>query len=158
MVRTCRLSCDGENIPKVSVILFPKDHSMFHKRRGNAPALDLCGIPLVIEKVNPVKPLSDRWEFDNQWTTYMMIEPRSGFAPFEWQAFNGPVLVYRPGGLDFGVNDMVAVNEFTDQLLDLYPSDSAVDPMSWLNPSFFQEFLKRNRFNRKDFGTNLLTV
>lgn len=149
LVKTYRIPSRGEDSMH-KVILFPKNHSMFTEcsPNGNSPALALCGLPLVVQKVEPVNSLFDRSDYDNHMATWLMIEPSSGFAPPEWQSYVGPVLVYRPGGLDFSSDDNNVTNEFLGALLDMYGDGPGFDPMTWLNQSFFQEFVRRDSFSK----------
>ena len=143
LVKAYRIPSRGENV-RHKVVLFPKNHSMFTEcsPNGNSPALALCGLPLVVQKVEPGNRLSYQSDYDNHMATWLMIEPSSGFAPPEWQSYVGPVLVYRPGGLDFSSDDNDVTNEFLGNLLDKYGDGPGFDPMTWLNQSFFQEFVR----------------
>ena len=95
-----------------------------------APVPALLGIPLHVTRVRPRPPeLVDRADFDNQWATWMMIEPVSGFAPPRWQAHVGPVVVWRPDGVAVSSHDMCLLNDFLSALLDRY-SDGDVVPVS----------------------------
>lgn len=147
MVKTYRMAADGEGgISQSKTLLFPKSHSMFAEcsARGNAPVFTLCGLPLMVEKVKPYKPLAEGYQRDNQWATWMMIEPHTGFAPAEWVGGVGPVLVYRPRGLDFGPDDALVINDFLSGLLDMYSNGPEFNPSTWLNKTFFQNFVRVN--------------
>lgn len=155
MVKTYRLAAKGKGLHKVNKnLLFPKRHSMFTKcdPRGNAPPFILCGLPLVLEKVEPHVPLGKGVERDNPWATWMMIEPHNGIAPFEWLGGDvGPVLVYRPGGLDFGHEDATSINEFLSGLLDEYADGPDFNPRTWLNENYFHNYivaLKQNAWTK----------
>ena len=50
-----------------------------------APVPALLGIQVYLTRVKPRSDLVERADFDNQWATWMMIEPVSGFAPPQWQ-------------------------------------------------------------------------
>lgn len=152
LVQVYRIPCDGEG-ERHQVLLFPKQHSMFQNSRknlrGNAPAMALCGLPLVVKKTTPRKRLGDRADYDNQWATWLMIEPNSGFAPAEWQSGVGPVLVYRPSGKIFSADDMDATNEFLSSLLDAYGDGPEFNPRTWINPDFFRNFVQQLRAGRE---------
>lgn len=123
-------------LPDHKVQLYPKYHSMFTEcnPNGNAPALALCDCPLVVKMVGERSG-------DNQWATWMMIDPVSGFAPPMWQTNVGQTLVYRPGGKDLGRDDMCSINEFLGDLLDHY-GEKDFDPRSWLNPEWFCRYIR----------------
>lgn len=63
-------------------------------------------------------PVADVADLDNQWATYLMIDPISGFAPPKWQARVGPVVVFRPDGTDISMKEVACMHGFIDQLLD----------------------------------------
>lgn len=63
-------------------------------------------------------PVADVADLDNQWATYFMIDPLSGFAPAKWQARVGPVVLFRPGGMDISKKEVCCMHGFLDQLLD----------------------------------------
>ena len=115
--------------------------------KGNAPALALCGLPLVVKKTTTKTKLTEREDYDNQWATFLMIDPVTGFAPKKWQSNVGPVLVYRPEGLDLTADDMDVTNTFLNDLLDEF-GDGDFDPKSWLNPQFFQEYIRDMKEDR----------
>ena len=96
-----------------------------------APVPALLGIPLHVTRVRPRSDLAGGADMDNQWATWMMIEPGSGFAPQRWQAGQaGPVVVWRPdGGGAVSSHDMALLNDFLSALLDRY-SDGDVVPVS----------------------------
>lgn len=157
LVKTCRLSARGEDtITEHKVLLFPADHSMFTtcNLNGNVPVMKLCGLPLFVKKVKPYRYLSDFGAADNQRATYLMIEPHNGFAPHQWQNNVGPVLVYRPGGLDLSYHDMVCVNTYFFEILDEYSERH--DPMRWLNQDFFQRIARREIENCDWRDVNIL--
>lgn len=144
MVETYRIPCTGDKAQRAN-LLFPKTHSMFTEcsPNGNCPALALCGVPFVVKKIESRTSLRERYHYDNQWATYMMIDPISGFAPPEWQSYVGSVLIYRPGGKHCGGDDVGVVNHFLNDILDKYPEGRSFDPMTWLNPRFFQKYARR---------------
>lgn len=143
LVKTCRLSARGEDSNCLhKVLLFPKDHSMFTNcnPKGDSPVMALCGLPLAVKRVNPYNDLSGFGAMDNQ-RAYLMIDPISGFAPYQWQTRVGPVLVYRPGGLNLNFYDMVCVNTYFHEIIDLY-ADEVLE-------------MQRNEFNR-NWGLNII--
>ena len=75
----------------------------------------------VARQVKP-GPLSstDRAALDNQWATYFLIDPTSGFAPARWQQQVGPVVLFRPGGAAISIKEVCCMHGFLDQLLDAF--------------------------------------
>ena len=100
---------------------------------GNAPAMALCGVPLVVQQTQPINRLVHQADYDCQHATWLMIEPISGLAPPRWQSFVGPVIVYRPGGQDLGLDDMDLLIEFVSGVLEHYDAGE-------LAPQRFQEY------------------
>lgn len=103
-----------------------------------APLSTLLGIPLHVARVKPRSELLERVDFDNFWATWMMIDPVSGFAPFEWQAYVGPVVVWRPDG-SVSSHDMCLFNDFLSIMLDRY-SEGDVIPRRDLTPAAWAEW------------------
>lgn len=102
------------------------------------PVPRLCGIPLMVAKMQPFVKLGDQGDYDNQWATYLMIDPKSGFAPLEWQSYVGPVVAYRDDGEDFSCQDMSMLNNYLSALLDRYPEGNVTGRD--LTPQAFQRF------------------
>lgn len=152
LVKVCRLPAHGEgdvvDTEQPKCLLFPKDHSMFTKcsPKGNSSVMEMVGVPLMVTKTKPYTNLSGWGAGDNQKATYLMIKPNDGLAPMEWQRDVGPVLVYRPGGLDFGFYDMWAVHSFICNLLDKYGESGTFDPRSWLSPDRFRRIISEETF------------
>ena len=140
LVKVCRIPCGGER-GEPEVLLFPKSHSLFrdNNNRGNSPAMALCGLPLIVKQTTPRRRLQEPVDYDNQWATWLMIEPMSGLAPPKWQSYVGPVLVYRPNALDLSVDDMVVIHDFLYELMDCYGDGPDFEPQSELNPDSFHE-------------------
>ena len=65
---------------------------------------------------------TDRADFDNQFVTYLMVDPITGFAPMEWQSFVGPAMVWRASGLPFSADDAYLVHEYLSTLMHKYGS------------------------------------
>ena len=101
----------------------------------------MCGVPIVVEKTQHQgsRKLCEQSDYDCHLATWLMIEPQSGFAPAQWQSWVGPVLIYRPGGLDFGNDDIDVLTEWVSTLLDYYPEPD-FDYTEWLTPGRFQQF------------------
>ena len=107
-----------------------------------SPISARLGFPLRVTRVNARSKLSHRGDFDNQWATYMLIDERSGFAPDEWQAFVGPVVVWRPDG-DVSSDDMCLLNDFLSSLLDGPYNDGTLNPDRDLTPAAWAHHRRR---------------
>jgi len=91
------------------------------------PVPHAVGVPLLVAKARPYKTLRERADYDNQWATWLMIDPNSGFAPDAWQSFIGPVWVYREDDRVFNWDDMLIMSDYLLHLLDLF-GDGEVTP------------------------------
>ena len=153
LVQVIRLHAKGENCHgMMEVLLYPSDHPMFEES-GNSPVMERCGIPLVIKKVKPKSKLTHQAEYDNQWATWCMIDTVYGMAPMEWQKGVGPVLIYRPGGLNFNDSDMDIVGDYLGHLLDCF-GDDPEHAHRMMTPTAFQEF-KNNLIQCREENQNL---
>lgn len=137
LVQVIRLNSKGEQRTTgfISTAKYPRIHPMFSEASsaGTAPVMDLFGVPLVIQQIPPVVPLRERVDYDNQWATFFMIDPVTGFAPPKWQSFIGPVLVYRPEGMHLSMDDICVLNDVIYRLLDKY-GDGDVVPSRDITP------------------------
>ena len=113
-----------------------------------SPISARLGFPLRVTRVPARSKLSRREDFDNQWATYMLIEIRSGFAPDEWQAFVGPVVVWRPDG-DVSSDDMCLLNDFLSDLLDGPYSEGTMNPDRDLTPTAWARHRSRSLENAR---------
>uniref|UniRef100_A0A7S1YHI8 Uncharacterized protein n=1 Tax=Grammatophora oceanica TaxID=210454 RepID=A0A7S1YHI8_9STRA len=151
LVRVYRIPSDGEG-ESHQVLLFPRVHNIFQNNlpRGNSPAMALCGLPLIVKKTTPRRRLGDQSDYDNQWATWLMIDPRSGFAPSEWQSYVGPVYVFRPSGSgDVSGDDMEVINDFLSSLLDAFGDGPDFNPQEMLNPVYFSEFVQQAKSHQE---------
>jgi MYND finger len=76
-----------------------------------SPVMSLIGIPL---NLSPLEKGTD-----NQWCTYMMIDPASGFAPYQFQDL-GKCLLWRPDLMPITADHVSALGDFFCSLLDRY--------------------------------------
>lgn len=109
----------------------------------------LLAFPLCVTRVEPRTQLHDRADLDNQWATYMMIEPVSGFAPPDWQSHVGPVVVWRPDGA-VSSDDMALLNDFLSGLLEGPYGEGTVDPDKDLTPDAWAKRKKKILKCRRD--------
>ena len=126
-IKVCRLNAQGESGGCAKTLIWPR--AVLESARYPScvsPVSRLLGFPLYISRVKPHSKLTSRAAMDNQWATYMMINPSSGFAPMQWQSHVGPVIVWRRDGA-VSADDMTLLNDFLCNLMDQY-ADGAVTP------------------------------
>jgi len=100
-----------QDITRVFPVAIPSQHfrTMFH-----SPVLHHIGIPVCVAYA----PRSER-KGDNQVATYLMVEVDNGFASYIWQDGQvGHVIVYRSDERDITPNDLYALWDFFNDLLD----------------------------------------
>jgi hypothetical protein len=89
-------------------------HSAAYLKQLNgfpSPVMALIGIPLILS------PLAKGT--NNQWCTYMMAEPSSGFAPMQFQDL-GKCLLWRRDLLPITVDHVSELGDFFCNLMDRY--------------------------------------
>ena len=77
---------------------------------------------------------TDRAALDNQWATYFLIDPTSGFAPMAWQCAVGPVVLFRPGGAAISIKQVCCMESFLDLLLDTFSDVAPGALLEWMTP------------------------
>jgi hypothetical protein len=149
-LQVCRIKANGEDHFDggfVQTVRWPKhilQSSPTSYPSHACPISNRLGFPLRVTKVKPRSTLRVPSDYDNQWVTWMMIEPRSGFAPIPWMDNIGPVVVWREDGGDLSANDMCLLNDFLSGLLDQYSEGpGAVDPNHDLTPQVWTRFRDR---------------
>jgi hypothetical protein len=110
-----------------------------------SPVSKLIGIDLCVAKVNPLyEKFNDRAQYDNQWATFLMIDPLMyGFAPDRWQAFVGPVVVWRASWQPFSSDDASLLHDYLTDLLDKY-AQRRVRVSRDITPAAFRRSKKRS--------------
>jgi len=77
------------------------------------------------------------------------MTPRSGFAPFEWQAGQiGSVLVARSDGKDLSMQHFEGVREYCSDLLDAF-GDGSINSSKWYNKKAYLKWW--NRYTEKAY-------
>lgn len=132
-IKVCRLSAKGE---KTFIGGYIQDTRWPRTVLESMPfevsrVSELLGFPLRITRVQARSKLSDGSHYDNQWATWMAIDPESGFAPHQWQSGVGPCVIWRPDG-DVSSCDMCLFNDFLSDLLDKY--ERGVEPSRDITP------------------------
>jgi hypothetical protein len=96
------------------------------------------GLDIVVIRHRPAKE-SRESRFDNQPATWMMIDPVSGFASFDWQSSVGTVTIARLDGKFFDVETCGVMHEFNSYVLDAF-GDSEEEAHDLMNPETFEQF------------------
>mmetsp|Transcript_65972 Transcript_65972/g.136604 ORF Transcript_65972/g.136604 Transcript_65972/m.136604 type:complete len:257 (-) Transcript_65972:214-984(-) len=147
-VQVCRLAAKGESQfigGYIQNTRWPR--AILSSMPGTVSPISVkLGFPLHVTRVQARSKLSDRAEFDNQWATYMLIDPRSGFAPDEWQSFVGPVVVWRPEG-DVSSDDVSLLNDFVSDLLNGPYCEGTLEPDRDLTPAAWARHRERTLEN-----------
>jgi hypothetical protein len=71
----------------------------------------MCGIPLIIDWLNDKK-------VDNQFATYIMADPFTGFAPIEFQSKAGTIIIFREDQIELTENDLDNIWNFFAMLMN----------------------------------------
>lgn len=149
-VRVCRLASKGETQfigGYIQDVRWPL--AMLDAMPFTTSAVSAClGFPLRLTRVQPRSALTDRAHFDNQWATYMAIDPESGFAPPSWQSHVGPCVVWRPDG-DTSSDDMCLLNDFISDLLNGPYDSGELVPGRDLTPQAWERAKTRILDNRR---------
>ena len=100
---------------------------------------------------------TDRAALDNQWATYFLIDPTSGFAPMAWQCAVGPVVLFRPGGAAISIKQVCCMESFLDRLLDTFSDVAPGALLEWMTPLHFGRFAASFNARHNDDGGCLRT-
>jgi hypothetical protein len=109
-----------------------------------SPVSRMLGMPVRVHRLDPRPSLSipRTANLDNQHTTYIMIEPVSGFAPRAWQQGIGTVVVARDDRQPLSAQALEAMWNYIDRLLDLYSIGPGTVTAQHLCPEAFNGFLR----------------
>ena len=100
---------------------------------------------------------TDRAALDNQWATYFLIDPTSGFAPMAWQCAVGPVVLFRPGGAAISIKQVCCMESFLDRLLDTFSDVAPGALLEWMTPLHFGRLAASFNARHNDDGACLRT-
>ena len=82
------------------------------------PISQKIGFPLIVQR--PVDQQIRGPAADNPHATWLMIDPRSGFAPPEWQKDVGNVLVARADKSPLDIKTLAAITDYISDILDAF--------------------------------------
>jgi len=109
----------------------------------------------VVKKVPSVTALTDQRGHENPWAAWMMTEPQSGFCLPGYQSYIGPILVYRPGGIDLTGQEVELLVDFLGSVFCCYENDE-FDYKSMLNPHYFKKWIEK-RAKERNIQTTLFS-
>ncbi|KAG8904575.1 hypothetical protein FRB99_001538 [Tulasnella sp. 403] len=114
-----------------------------------SPISKLIGIPIAFWRHRQDDPMSHlgssiRETLDNQSVTYMMINPKTGFAPPQWQQGVGPVTVARLDYQPMSWVDLELIWMFCDDIIEQFGGEVPPSVIAkGYNPSYFKEWCGR---------------
>ena len=115
-------------------VFLPPDNPAFDAG-APSPIMGLCGIPLVLQQLAPGR--------NNEWCTWLMADPVSGFAPFEWLDV-GLVRVCRRDRMPITRDHMVQLGSFMADLMDRFgDEDPSKIQTRCMTKAYFVKFLTR---------------
>lgn len=126
-LQAVRINCDGmiSKSGLLQTVALPRNgKGLFDgvdPKKGTCPVLALAGVPCVLRRLDgAAEGCSTKAHFDNQWSTFFMIEPVSGFAPPDWQDYVGPTIMYKADGSNLTEDDVMVLNDCVSTMLDRY--------------------------------------
>lgn len=132
---------DGSFFQRIDV---PSSHPIL--RHGvKSPVSVMIGIPLLIYRYDSqvgIDAISGS-EYDNQRVTYLMIDDRSGFAPFIWQQDIGTALVIREDRQPFDERHAEVIFQYFKYLLSNYDFTPGCEVHNWMNRNGFARFFAK---------------
>ncbi|KLO16552.1 hypothetical protein SCHPADRAFT_937749 [Schizopora paradoxa] len=134
------------NIPFVpEEVDIGSNHEIFSGGGYLSPVSKLIGLPILIYRHLHDHPQdyfhhSMKQQYDNQAATYLMIDPKTGFAPPEWQSGVGRVTVARLDKTPLCKEDLGNLWMYCDHILD-YFSANGRPPKHYYTPSAFQRWV-----------------
>ncbi|KAG2449509.1 hypothetical protein HYH02_005653 [Chlamydomonas schloesseri] len=119
----------------------PREHPAFTQGVAS-PVAALVGLPLLVFRLDarPSLSIPRSATYDNQGVTYMMIEPRTGFAAPVWQQGVGSAVVVRADKKPLPRQHVEAFWEFCTHLLDRFGDGDTPDPAEDMTPAAWQMF------------------
>ena len=137
-VKGVRIGCRGEG----GVLEYPSyrsvelDHSDSRIAEATeAPLPGKWGLLVRVGRSEPEWRLGGQSDWDDFHATWLMIYEDSGYAPEEWQRNVGPVVVTRIDYEDLEIEDLLALTDALDEVLDVY-GEGKVGPKQ-MSPEWF---------------------
>ena len=109
----------------------------------------MCGIPLMIDWLNDKKS-------DNQFATFLVADPLTGFAPFEFQKKAGTIILFREDEIELTIDDIDYIWEFFSMLMNytIY-QDNRSNTIVFNN---WEEMIKHPCMNKKSWDNCVRSV
>ncbi|KAK3293158.1 uncharacterized protein B0H64DRAFT_207227 [Chaetomium fimeti] len=147
LVQAVIVRCDGDQrtsgLPPWSSTTIPADHPVFW---GTTPPLaSRLEIPIAIHCEGTQS--TERADLDNQFVTYLNIDPVTGMAPIPWQAGTiGTVVIARKDRRPFLPQHFEALWEYALEILDKF-GDRDGPPLSMYNWQAFERWWKNRKLD-----------
>ncbi|KAH6707851.1 hypothetical protein DL95DRAFT_450274 [Leptodontidium sp. 2 PMI_412] len=134
------ISCVKIHSPhtRYEAVEISSDHAVFNTKP--LPITAKCGYPLVMFR--EVEGLQRGPGTDNQHATWLNINPKSGFAPPDWQGGIGTVVVAAADGKLLSVPVLAAITDYVSEILDAF-GDGTV-PTARYSKSRLDSFIARH--------------
>ncbi|KAJ5164930.1 uncharacterized protein N7500_006760 [Penicillium coprophilum] len=142
-VNAMLVRCKGDYGPLWRTVTIPSNHAIFNNPVPPVPAL--LDFPIVVHQLglfNTGVPGC----LDNQSITYIHIDPKTGFAPPEWQSRVGSVIVARKDKKDLPLEHYEAIWMYCDRILDYFGNGWGA-PEHWYNRQEFERWFAMYRHN-----------
>ncbi|KAG4437318.1 hypothetical protein IFR05_007214 [Cadophora sp. M221] len=111
------------------------------------PITAKCGHPLVMFR--EVEGLQQGSGTDNQHATWLNIDPKSGFAPPNWQGGIGTVVVAAADGKPLSVPVLAAITDYVSEILDAFGDGKA--PSTRYSKARLESFIVRHMGMQAEF-------
>ncbi|KAJ7280059.1 hypothetical protein C8J57DRAFT_119436 [Mycena rebaudengoi] len=102
------------------------------------PVSALLGCPLVMRRTGTTS--SNRADLDCQIATYLAINPRSGFAPAEWQSGVGTVIVARKDKKPLSMQHLEGFWMYNDAILDEFGNGDGIRESQWYSRERYEDW------------------
>lgn len=120
-------------ISKLEIVKY--DPTIAIGKQYRSEIMFICGVPLMMDWFNDEKN-------DNKFATYLMIDPRNGWASDKFQKKVGTVVIYRQDGKDLSINFARCIYFFLCNLMNYDINGKEYD--SW------REMIYEKRLNFKE--------
>ena len=125
-----RIACRGER--KAGVAYYQEVQVSVPIGSQPCPVSVCLGTPFAVMKTAPIVTLESSLDAVNQHATWLNIDLTSGFAPPDWQANVGPVLVARTDGVDMRQADLNRAINIVGDVLDKFGDGEPFDVKAFI--------------------------
>ncbi|OQE40079.1 hypothetical protein PENCOP_c006G08613 [Penicillium coprophilum] len=135
-VNAMLVRCKGDYGSLWRIVTIPSNHAIFNNPVPPVPAL--LDFPIVVHQLGLFNTGIPGC-LDNQSITYIHIDPKTGFAPPEWQSGVGSVIVARKDKKDLPLEHYETIWMYCDRILD-YSGNGIGEPECWYNRKEFERW------------------